>query len=302
MFSWLSAGTPAAACAVEIADWTALILHDLRAELHLSQTETLGFNFSDLPCVIVPDEFQGRLHDDETRDQLLLEAAFDFFSNLRLQLPHARFLFLVNCVCTRPMLVRVRGTSVDVTVVGLWAYEASGALRAHQCRALHTRTGACVIEQIASSRGDLRQPSAAQCVIGLLGDHAAAGAATAAPAPGAAAESSLAERAIKCDVPGFLRATKRESSVFTSGQALTGLFYLYLCDKRNIAVCNELFEEAVRFAQRLTADNGPVELAKLAQRSVAYPARLCGCSISVAQVVSIVRATSRHLFGSDVHR
>lgn len=287
MFAWI-AGIESADASVPIAQWTAVLEHELRAEMTLPDHESLGIEFIDLPSIVVPSEFD---------DELLLEAVFNFVSALRLPAAANRFLFTVAGANAQLMLVRRAPQLVDVSTLALerHAVRTKAALRNYQCRATCRRTSLLVIEQVLSSRWDLRQPSAAQCMAALLGDHFR-------PATAQRVAAPLADRvaAERSEIAALLLATARDQAALGNGSAITGLCHLYLCDATNIAVCNELIEEATRFAQRLSGRNGIEELARIAGNTPRYIPRLRGCTVTAPQLVAIVRDIARHLFGADV--
>jgi hypothetical protein len=293
MFAWLAGGERADA-SVPIAQWTAVLEHELRAEMNLRDDQSLGIEFIDLPSTVLPSEFD---------DELLLEVIFNFVSALRLPAAANRFLFTVNGASAQLVLVRRApqradtSTLVDVSTLTLERHtvRTKTALRSYQCRATSRRTGLLVLEHIVSSRWDLRQPSAAQCMAALLGDHFRPPTAQRVAAP--LADRVAAERG---ELDALLAAAAREQAALGNGRAITGLCYLYLCDATNIAVCNDLIEEATRFAQRLGSRNGVEELARIAGSAPRYIPRLRGCSVTAPQLVAIVRDIARHLFGADV--
>lgn len=284
MIAWL-AGTESPS--VPIAQWSAVLEHELRAELDLRADQSLGVEFMDLPSAVLPSEFD---------DEAVLEAIFNFVSSLRLPAAASRFLFIVTGTSTQLVLVRRTAQAADVSTLAL--ERRTAALRSLQCKAACRRTGLLVVEQIVSSRFDLRQPSAAQCVAALLGDHFRL------PVTAQRLAMPLAERvaAERSSLRDLLAATERERAALCNGRALTGLCHLYLCDATNVAVCNELIEEAIRFAERLNDRNGAEELARLAALSVRYIPRLRNCSVTPHQLVAIVRDIARQLFGADVAR
>jgi hypothetical protein len=287
MFAWLAGGERADA-SVPIAQWTAVLEHELRAEMNLRDDQSLGIEFIDLPSTVVPSEFD---------DELLLEVIFNFVSALRLPAAANRFLFTVTGAGAQLVLVRRAAQFVDVSTLALerHALRTKTALRSYQCKATCRRTGLLVIEQIVSSRWDLRQPSAAQCIAALLGDHFRPPTVQRVAAP--LADRVAAERG---EIGALLAAAAREQAALGNGGAITGLCHLYLCDATNIAVCNDLIEEATRFAQRLDGRNGVEELARIAGSAPRYIPRLRGCTVTAPQLVAIVREIARHLFGADV--
>lgn len=287
MIAWF---TGAESPSVPIAQWTAVLEHELRAELNLRADQSLGIEFIDLPSAVLPSEFE---------DEAVLEAIFNFVSALRLPAAANRFLFIVTGASTHLVLVRRTAQTVDVSTLALERHTGRAqALRALQCKAACRRTGLLVVEQVSSSRFDLRQPSAAQCMAALLGDHFRL------PVTAQRLAMPLVERiaAERAELDSLIAALARERAALSNGRALTGLCHLYLCDATNIAVCNDLIEEAIRFAERLDDRNGAEELARLAALAVRYVPRLRNCSTTPHQLVAIVRDIARQLFGADVNR
>lgn len=290
MIAWLS-GTDYTSTSVPIAQWTAVLEHELRSELLLRADQFLGIDMLALPNVVVPSEFDAPYGNNQPDvcAHLLVEAIFNFVSALRLPVAANRFLFIVSGHESRPVLVRRAAQLVDVSMVTL--ERVAGSLRNNQCRVLCRRTGLVVAEQIISSRWDLRQQSASQCVAALLCDHFGPGIGT-----------PLANRVMlkQTTIDELIAVVARERASLEHGRALTGLCYLYLCDATNIAVCNELIEEATRFAERITERNAIEELARVAALIGRYMPRLRACVITPQQLVSIVREIARQLFGVDI--
>lgn len=294
MIEWL-AGTSHSDDSVPIAQWSTVLEHELRAEMLLCAEQSFGIDFVALPSATIPSEFEAPFgRDNEACSQALLETIFNFVGALRLPAAANRFLFIVAGQQSSPVLIRRTAQTVDVTLLTLTRRQRPGALRANQCRASCLRTGLLVIEQIASSRCDLRQPTASQCAAALFADYFRPVTSQCINAPLAArvsgAQDSLSE---------LLAAVGRERPALDAARALTGLCYLYMCDATNIAVCNDLIEEATCFAQRLSESNGAEELARMAARTARYGARLRSCAVTAQQLVSIVRSIARHLFGAD---
>lgn len=296
MIEWL-AGTSHSDDTVPIAQWSAVLEHELRAEMLLGGEQSIGIDFVALPSATIPSEFEAPFgRDAEACSQALLETIFNFVGALRLPAAANRFLFIVAGQRSSPVLIRRTAQALDVTLLALTRHQrpSTAALRANQCRASCLRTGLVVIEQIASSRCDLRQPTASQCAVALLANYFRPVTPQYIDAPLAArvadAQNSLSE---------LLAAAGRERSALDAARALTGLCHLYMCDATNIAVCNDLIEEATCFAQRLTESNGAEELARMAARTARYGARLRSCTVTAQQLVSVVRSIARHLFGAD---
>lgn len=287
---------------VPIAEWSEVLEHELRAELCLGAEQTLALEFHDLPTAIVPSDFETALGGDaETCAQVLLESLFNFVTALRLPAAITRLLFVVSGCITRPVLVRRTARLVDVAMLALErhpvpaAAAGGGELRTNRCRVTCRRTGALALEELSSSRWDLRQPSAGQCIAALLAEHFRA-----VDAERLAVPLISRLRTDRGVVTELLYAVERERLALDNSQAITGLLYIYLCDASNIAVCNELIEEATRFAERLDDTNGAEELARVAALAPCYAARLRACTVAPQQLVQIIRSVAKLFFGADI--
>ena len=298
MIGWITglATTEATACNVPLSQWSVVLQAELRAELLLSPEATLGLEFLDLPSAVVPSEFE-IAGDPEASAQLLLEAVYNFVGSLRLPRNAERFAFALVGATTRPVLIKRSQQALQVTMLALYRYIHSPArLRSTQLRTCSRRRGSAVIEHITSSRSDMRLPSAAQCCAALIAEHLNMHR-RAPPLEALCEHVPLdASPTITVDL-----VRQRGSTLGQSGAALVGLLQLYLCDSANIVVCNDLVEEATTFAERVSTANLTEELARLTSLMTRYAAQLRGCTLSVAQLVAIVRDIARALFGVDPH-
>lgn len=297
MIAWL-AGTGgserySAPSIVPLSQWSAVLQRELHTELHLAPNAVLGLEFLELATAVLPSDFEADT-DAESAAQLALEAIYNFVDALRLPRTAERFAFNILANTARPVLVKRTPQSLQVTMLTLTQYECSARLRRTQLRALVRRRGSAVLEQISTSRGDLRQPSAAHCAVALIAEHLA---------PHRAGMPALADL-VPATAPALLieQAQRGAANLCPSGAALTGLLQLYLCDAANIGVCNDLLEEATTFAQRLNDANGGEQLARLASLMPRYAAQLRGCALTTPQLVAVVRDIARALFGVDTTR
>jgi hypothetical protein len=298
MIAWLTgAQTSCSDRSLAISAWTLAVERELHAELHLASDKRLAFEFLDLATAVIPSEFEARLMGDggdaEAFADILLECVFNFIGALKLPRAAERFVFVATGAVTRPFLVRRTAQTLEVTMLALYARhdQLRGAqLRSHQLCATIRRSDTSVLEQIRNSCYDLRLPSAAQCTVMLLANHFAA-------PLGDTGHLSIPANLQSVDL--LVDRIQQHVHSIGTGAALTGLFYLYLCDAGNIGVCNDLLEEAVSFADRLTATNCGEELARLAVRVGKYIARLRRCVVSSSDLVVIVRDIARALFGAS---
>jgi len=296
MIAWLTgAETYRSDRSLEISRWTAAVQRELHAELHLAADKRLAFEFLDLASAVIPSEFETRAMgsgDAEAFADILLECVFNFVGALKLPRAAERFAFVATGAVTRPFLVRRTAQALEVTMLALYGdyRQAPGSqFRSLQLCATVRRTNSAVLEQIRNSRYDLRLPSAAQCTAVLLANHFA-------PLGDAGGIERIPTNLHAVDA--LVDRIAQNVHAIGSGAALTGLLYLYLCDAANIAVCNDLLEEAVSFADRLTAVNCGEELARLAARVSKYMGRLRNCNVSPPDLVVIVREIARVLFGA----